>query len=189
MQIIFFSFVVFFAIIINFLTNQGFFNVSDRLFWKQTSNLFSKNQPIKLSIPSVRIESSIEKVGVDSNGNMQTPTTPKIISWYQFGALPGEKGNLVFSGHRDSTIGPGVFFTLSNIKKGDPITVTTANNKTFTYIASNIVEVPRDDLPINDIFSSQKKLKQIYITTCAGNFDIFTKRYDDRVYVKGSLKN
>jgi sortase A len=189
MQIIFFGIVVFAALILNALTSQGFFNVSDRLLWQQTVNLLSKEQPSLVTIPSVKIESSVERVGVDKEGNMQTPSSPKIISWYQFGALPGEKGNLVLSGHKDSTFGPGVFYTLEKTKPGDLIVVKTASGKSISYTTNNILQVRTADLPIAKIFSDQKNEKRIYVTTCAGMWNFFTKKYEARILVEGTLQD
>lgn len=185
MQIIFFGLIALAAILLNILTTQGFFNVSDRFFWKQTSNLLSTKQPVKLEIPSARIGSSIERVGIDKDGNMQAPSSAKIISWYQFGALPGEKGNMVMSGHRDSAVSPGVFYTLNKVKPGDEIIVTAADKSVHTYLVNLSREYEAEDLPVKEIFSDQKSSKQLFLITCAGNWDFFRKKYDKRVLVGG----
>jgi LPXTG-site transpeptidase (sortase) family protein len=185
MQIIVFILIAFVAILLNILTAQGFFNVTDRFFWKQTTNLFSKQQPAKLSVPTGHIEANIERVGIDKEGNMQAPSSPSIVSWYQFGALPGEKGNAVFSGHRDSAWGPGVFYTLNQVKPGDEITLTDGQGKKYVYLTFQAEEFQSEDLPVKDIFADQKERKLIYLITCAGNWNIFQKRYDRRMLVAG----
>ncbi len=185
MQIIFFGLIALVAILLNIMTSQGFFNVSDRFFWKQTSNLLSKQQPVKLTINSARIDSSVERVGIDTEGNMQAPSSAGIISWYQFGALPGERGNSVYSGHRDSAFGPGVFYTLNKVKPGDEIIVTAADKSVHTYLVNHSQEYESADLPVKEIFSDQKRSKQIYLITCAGSWDIFRKKYDKRILVGG----
>ncbi len=185
MQIVFFGLIALVAILLNILTSQGFFNVSDRLFWKQTTNLLSKQQPVKLEIPSVKIGSSVERVGVDKDGNMQAPSSSKIISWYQFGALPGEKGNMVLSGHKDSAIGPGVFYTLEKVKPGDEITVTAADKSVHNYLVNRSESYLSENLPVREIFSDQKREKQIYLITCAGTWDFFKKKYDKLILVSG----
>jgi LPXTG-site transpeptidase (sortase) family protein len=187
MQIIIFALIALSAIVLNILTAQGFFNVKDKLLWKQTTNLISQQQPVKLEIPSVKIESSVERVGIDSQGNMQAPSSASIISWYQFGALPGEKGNIVLSGHKDSTFGLGVFYTLEKTKPGDKIKITDVKNKEFTYSVQFNDQYLSSDLPISEIFADQKKQAKIYLITCAGSFDFFTKKYDKRILVEGIL--
>lgn len=188
MQIIIFGLIAFLAILLNILSNQGYFNVADRFLWKQTINIISQKQPVKASIPSINVESGIERVGVDAAGKMQAPSTPKIISWYQFGALAGEKGNVVLSGHRDSTFGPGVFYTLENVKTGNPIIITDAKNNVFTYTITHVETVESQFLPVKEIFSDQKKEKLLYVVTCAGKFDFFKKSYDRRVLVKAQIQ-
>jgi len=187
MQIIFFALIVLTAIVLNILTAKGFFNVKDKLLWKQTTNLFSKQQPVKLAIKDTRIESSVEQVGIDDKGNMQAPSSAGIISWYQFGALPGEKGNIVFSGHKDSSVGPGVFYTLNKTKPNDQIIITDAKSHTFVYTVEKTSEYLSEDLPVKQIFDSQKKSKKIYLITCAGQFNFFAKKYDKRILVEGEL--
>lgn len=187
MQTLVFAVVVLIAILLHLMTVQGFFNVSDRYLWKQTANLISSRQPVKITIPSANIESSIERVGIDAAGKMAAPSSPKIVSWYQFGGLPGENGNVVLSGHKDSALGPGVFYTLENIKKGNPITITDAKSNTFTYKAVSTQIVNSENLPIKEIFADQKKDKNLYLITCAGTFDFFRKAYDKRVLVKAQI--
>lgn len=187
MQIIIFGIIAFVAIFLQLLTSQGYFNVSEKYVWKQTANILSHRQPVQIKIPSANIDAAIERVGVDVEGKMQAPTTPKIVSWYQFGGVPGDNGNVVLSGHKDSTFGPGVFYTLENIKPGNPITVMDAKENTFTYYAKNVSILNAAYLPIDDIFSDQKKEKNLYLITCAGRFDIFKKSYDERVLIKAQI--
>jgi LPXTG-site transpeptidase (sortase) family protein len=126
-------------------------------------------------------------VGVDAAGKMQAPSTPKIVSWYQFGALPGENGNIVLSGHKDSAFGPGVFYTLESVKVGNPITLTDAKNNKFTYHAVRTEIYTSESLPVKEIFAEQKKDKNLYLITCAGTFDFFRKSYNKRALVLAQL--
>jgi len=187
MQIVVFGLIAFIAIFLQLLTAQGYFNVSEKYVWKQTLNILSKQEPVEIKIPSANIQSTIERVGIDKNGKMQAPSTPKIVSWYQFGGLPGDNGNVVLSGHKDSTFGPGVFYTLENIKPGNPITIRDAKKNTHTYYATQISVLDAAYLPIKEIFSDQKKEKNLYLITCAGRFDFFKKTYSERVLVKAQL--
>lgn len=70
--------------------------------------------------------------------------------------LPGEDGNVILSGHRDT-----VFRNLGNVKIGDMITLETFYG-TFSYQASNIRIVDGEDRTV--IVSSEKEMLTIY--TC-----------------------
>lgn len=187
MQIIVFGLIAFIAILLQILTAQGYFNVSEKYVWKQTLNILSNKEPVQIAIPSANIESAVERVGIDKDGKMQAPSTPKIVSWYQFGGIPGDNGNVVLSGHRDSTFGPGVFYTLENIKPGNPVLITDAKKNVHTYYATQISVLSAKQLPIDEIFSEQKNSKLLYLITCAGRFDFFKKTYDERVLVKAEI--
>ncbi len=187
MHIIIFGIIAFVAILLNIMTAQGFFNVSDKLFWKQTGNLISQRQPVKISAPAAKVDTSIERVGVDAAGVMEAPSSARVVSWYQFGGLPGEAGNVVLSGHRDSAFGPGVFYTLESMKFGNPITITDAKQNTFTYNTVRAEVMSAEDLPVKEIFADQKKEKNLYLITCAGRWDLFSKKYDKRVLVKAQI--
>lgn len=165
------------------LAQTGFFNVNPWYVIKQTTNLISKNDPVKIEIPSLRLTTSMERVGIDELGKMDAPSNASVVSWYKFSATPGEKGNMVISGHKDSSIGPGVFYTLRNIPDYAEIKLTKANGGTAVYKVTSVQQYDRAQLPANEIFASQNKLKLLYIITCDGNYDIFKKQYNKRIVV------
>lgn len=183
MKTIVFAFIALIGVMMVYLAQLGFFNVNPWLVFKQTSNILSKNEPVKIEIPSLRTVTSIERVGIDELGKMDAPSNASIVSWYQFSATPGERGNVVLSGHKDSEIGPGVFFTLRDIPDNADIMLTKANNEKVTYQVTSVQQYDREQLPAEEIFEGQNKQKLLYLITCDGSFDLFKRVYNKRIVV------
>src|SRR3982074_2524002 len=58
--------------------------------------------PMKLQIPSISVDSPVEQVGVDKSGNMDVPKQLADVAWYSPGVVPGQPGDAVIAGHKDS---------------------------------------------------------------------------------------
>lgn len=86
----------------------------------------------QLVIPSIGIDKPIFE-GDDDN------TLKKGIGHYQGSLLPGEGGNFVISGHRDTD-----FLPLQDIKKGDDIIVETSYGKYYYKVNSIDIVKPSD---------------------------------------------
>ena len=87
----------------------------------QTKQTDSK-LPVRLIIPSIGINASIESVGITPTGAMGTPKGPDTVAWYGLGPRPGEMGSAVIDGHsgwKDNV--PAVFDNLYLLRAGDKI--------------------------------------------------------------------
>jgi LPXTG-site transpeptidase (sortase) family protein len=184
MQFVIFLITALFGIFLLILAQTGFFNVNPFLVIKQTQNIISNQEPTQIHIPSINIKTIVHRVGIDASGKMNAPQNESVVAWYQFSATPGEPGNVVLSGHKDSSWGPAVFFTLKQLQNGSEVLLTRADNKIISYRVSSVQTIPRENLPVDKIFSDQKKSKKAYIITCDGNFNFFTRQYDRRVLVE-----
>src|ERR1700741_1307239 len=75
--------------------------------------------PTAINIPSIKLNSKIEKVGKDDKGRMAVPSgKTDNIGWYERGTIPGETGSAVLAAH--------VYAAFKNLKKvrtGDEIIV------------------------------------------------------------------
>ena len=93
------------------------------------------NMPTRLEITAVEIDSAVEPVAwetVERDGQLTSAweVAEHNVGWHQNSALPGQPGNTVLAAH--SNIGGQVFRHLSNIEKGDKITVY-VGYKAFNY--------------------------------------------------------
>jgi LPXTG-site transpeptidase (sortase) family protein len=139
--------------------------------------------PQKISIPAINVDTSIEQVALDPQGNMDVPKTDYTVGWYKLGFKPGQKGSAVLSGHLDKKdASPAVFWKLSDLKAGDKIITTDVNGKSYTFTVTHLVEYPYDALPLNEIFAASDKAN-LNLITCKGNWNDTTKIYSHRLVV------
>ena len=84
---------------------------------------------MRLTVPSVGLEVTVEAVGVRADGQMEIPDKGDRAGWYRHGPHPGaETGSVVVAAHVDTVTGPGAFLALTglaadHIDVGDPADV------------------------------------------------------------------
>jgi LPXTG-site transpeptidase (sortase) family protein len=79
--------------------------------------------PVRLLIPKIGVDASIEARGLDPNRNMLTPRDFRDVAWYNLGPTPGQPGNALLNGHVDWWTGSAVFSRLNQLRAGDVVTV------------------------------------------------------------------
>src|SRR3989338_10357187 len=138
--------------------------------------------PSRLRIPSLGINAKIEPVGVRADGAMATPSNFDNVAWYSPGGRPGGQGSAVFAGHvNNALLKSGVFERLSQIKKGDYITVEDAAGKTLVYKVSSVEEY-QPDAPTDALFATAGPSRLVLIT-CDGDWVPSARSYDKRLVV------
>jgi sortase A len=137
--------------------------------------------PLNVTISSIGLDAKIIPVGLQEDGAMEVPEDVMEIGWYNKGARPGEKGNVVLAGHVDNYLGKGVFFDLEDVSLDDEVVLSDSENS-LRYKIVKIESYPYDDGPIEEIygFTSQKRLQLI---TCTGWFNPLTKNHEERLVV------
>lgn len=142
--------------------------------------------PLSIRIPAIAVETTVEWVGLDAEGNMDVPSGYDTTAWFQHGARPGMIGNAVIAGHLDSRAGPAVFFELDKLQPGDEIEVTTSDGERLTFRVDRIASFDAESAPRYEIFgpSTQPRLNLI---TCNGVFDPAAGAYNERLVVYSSL--
>lgn len=145
--------------------------------------------PSKLSIEKLSIETVIEQVEKDKQGNMDVPSGYKTVGWYSLGVMPGEKGNAVISGHVDDPKGnPAVFTNLKTLKKGDTLVIQDKKNTKRTFKVFKTAVYPYNNAPLEAIFGATSSA-QLNLITCDGTWDKEQKTYTDRLVVFTQLVN
>lgn len=128
-------------------------NENDQTMEKPSKSKSTKNPPLitigKLSIPKIKGEWPIIE-------GFSKRSLARGVGHYTESYLPGERGNTVLAGHRDS-----VFKRLAKVQENDPIIVETKTG-TFTYVVTDIKIVDKDDRSVT--LSSEKSL--ITLITC-----------------------
>jgi LPXTG-site transpeptidase (sortase) family protein len=141
--------------------------------------------PARLRIPAIQLDSSIESLGLH-NGNMDVPNNIWNAGWLNSSPRPGDTGNAVIDGHKDSVEGIAVFWNLNKLKVGDRIYVSDEYGYELTFEVSAIESYDRTAAPLDRIFGSSTE-KQLNLITCDGTFVSSQYSYDKRLVIYSHL--
>ena len=139
--------------------------------------------PIRLKIPEINVDATIEYVGLTQNGGIGVPKGPINVAWFKLGPKPGEKGVAVIDGHSGWKDGiPAVFDNLYKLRKGDKIYVENKEGNTVTFVVNEIKEFnPKADA--SSVFISNDGLSHLNLITCGGSWDEVNKTHTARLVV------
>lgn len=143
--------------------------------------------PDTIEIPAIDVESEVEKVGLLKNGQMAVPENFRITGWYELGPNPGERGSAVIAGHVDDKTGPGVFFNLTDLQKGDEVKVKNKEGKQLVFEVVGKEIFPMDDAPVKKIFGYTSR-QMLNLVTCTGPFDRSKGGHINRLVVYTELQ-
>jgi len=132
--------------------------------------------PVHLSIPAIGSASQMIPLGRNADGTIQTPSNTVETGWFKSGPGPGELGPAVVVGHVDSYRGPGVFFHLRALRRGDAINVTLANGHKLRFLVTGSKDVSKSSFPTNLVFA-RTTVPTLRLITCGGQFDRSTGHY------------
>lgn len=142
--------------------------------------------PNKILIPSVRIQTSVEPVGVLDNGQMEVPESTERVGILMNGVKAGEQGNAVIAGHVDNYTGPAVFYGLKKLKKDDPIILSDASGKYLVYKVLSVESFKTAEAPIDRVFGKTDE-SRLNLITCTGKYDRKKKEHEKRLIVFARL--
>jgi len=140
----------------------------------------------ELEIPALDIHQYLLELGVDPTGVLQPPVRPDVAGWFSGAAAPGEPGPTVIAGHVDSTSGPGVFYDLKDLVRGDRVVLRRSDGQTATYRVTSVLTVDKDQFPTQQVYGPTPG-PELRLITCGGTFDRATGHYLRNVVVSGVL--
>jgi sortase A len=138
--------------------------------------------PVRLVIPSLNLDASIEPVGLAADGAMGVPIRLADVAWYQPGPRPGELGNAVIAGHRSSRLSlPAVFDNLDKLMPGDMVNIIDDRGTiiVFRVRERRIYDANADP---SEIFAKSDKV-HLNLISCAGNYNPLTRSFPQRLVV------
>jgi hypothetical protein len=132
-------------------------------------------RPIAVRIPAIEVDAEVVSVGLEPDGAMEIPSDVRTVGWFDpfagSGLAPGEPGTAVIAGHVDSRVqGRGAFWLLRDLKPGDIVQVLHADGEESAWRIDEVVRYPKDDIPIEDIFTFEGP-SRLALITCGGEFD------------------
>ncbi len=159
----------------------------------ENSALAKKDQkinglPIRLKIPNLKINATIEYVNSASDGSMDVPKNIDNVAWFQLGPKPGDIGNAIIAGHRgwlDSKA--AIFNNLNNLKKGDIIYIEDNKGILISFVVQKSkIYNPEDNA--EEVFN-QNSGSHLNLVTCAGAWNDVQKIYDKRLVIFTDILN
>ncbi|MFC8273718.1 class F sortase [Streptomyces sp. NPDC057271] len=147
----------------------------------------SASRPLRVRVPGVRIDARVTPVGLDTEGWIDTPPghETNLAGWFTGAVTPGEKGTAVVVGHVDTPEGPGVFYELGALAKGQRVEIARQDGRTAVFSVYGIEVVPKERFPAERIYRGGAH-PELRLLTCGGGFSR-QKGYDGNVVVSARL--
>jgi len=151
---------------------------------KQTSPVL----PVNLKIAKIKVNATLEQVGLTPDGAVGVPKGPYNAAWFNQSPLPGDAGNAVITGHYGvwKNGKPTVFNNLYKLRPGDKILVKNNKGVTLTFIVRKL-QTYGDNDDASDVFISSDGKAHLNIITCQGAWNRTTKSYPKRLVVFADL--
>jgi sortase (surface protein transpeptidase) len=143
-------------------------------------------RPTWLSIPSIGIRTRLIKLGENKDGTLQVPVTTTVAGWFTGGPRPGTVGSAIIAGHVDSKTGPGIFFWLLALHRGDRIYVGRADGTMAVFTVTSVRKYAKDAFPTRAVYGPVPD-PELRLITCGGVFDRARRSYLSNVVVFARL--
>jgi len=147
--------------------------------------------PVKLEIPKLGIDATVEQVATDKNGQMGLPSDYHNVAWYAPGVIPGDKGDAVISGHLDWVVNgkltPAVFTKLGSLNVGDEFQIVGQDSKTLDFKVTDTKLLAYNANPAQAGIFATDGPARLTLITCAGTFDQSLHQYTQRRVVTAQL--
>jgi sortase (surface protein transpeptidase) len=144
--------------------------------WKQMP------RPTRIVISAIGVNAPMIKLGRNSDGTAEVPSNFADAGWFEPGPEPGEVGAAVILGHVDSKSGPGVFYRLPALRRGDRIRVVLRNGKTLQFVVTGMMQASKNRFPTKLVYRKTPR-STLRLVTCGGAFDTSSGHYLDNYIV------
>jgi len=132
--------------------------------------------PVSLTIPLIGVKTNLITLGLQSDGALQVPSTTSVAGWYTGSPRPGAIGSAVIVGHIDSTSGPGVFYRLSELRRGNQVYVRRADGTMVLFRVTAVQTYLKNDFPTQTVYGPTPDA-ELRLITCGGTLDYTTGHY------------
>ena len=127
--------------------------------------------PMRIKIPSIRVNAPVIPLGLDGTGHLQTPpeNNRNLVGWYSAGATPGSAGNAVIDGHVDTRRGPAVFYNLGVLRKQDAIEIDRQDGTAAVFAVDAVEVYQKKAFPDQQVYGHSRD-PELRVITCGGRF-------------------
>ncbi|PZS30950.1 MAG: class F sortase [Pseudonocardiales bacterium] len=151
--------------------------------------ILPRSTPTRLSIPAIGVDSTLIQLGLNADRTVQVPPlgADSKAGWYRYSPSPGQLGPSILLGHIDSAkYGPGVFYKLGALRKGNTVSVRRADNTVAVFSIDAVVKYPKDQFPTLTVYGNTDHAA-LRLITCGGKFDFSAHSYEDNIVAFASL--
>ncbi len=148
----------------------------------QSAQAAAVASPVSLTIPLIGVKTQLITLGLAASGALQVPSTTSVAGWYTGSPRPGAVGSAIIVGHIDSQSGPGVFYRLSELSRGNDIYVKRADGTTAEFRVTTVQTYLKDQFPTETVYGPTPDA-ELRMITCGGAFDPATGHYLSNIVV------
>jgi LPXTG-site transpeptidase (sortase) family protein len=138
--------------------------------------------PVSLTIPLIGVQTQLITLALASDGELQVPSSTSVAGWYTGSPRPGAIGSSIIVGHIDSTTGPGVFYRLHELTRGDKVYVKRTDGTLIEFRVTSVQTYLKDKFPTQDVYGAVPDA-ELRLITCGGAFDAATGHYLNNIVV------
>ncbi|MFD7426130.1 class F sortase [Streptomyces sp. NPDC059818] len=137
-----------------------------------SSSAKSASPPVRVSIPSLGIDSAVMRLGLNPDRSVEVPPADKgmTVGWYTGGSVPGQPGPAVLIGHNDTRYGRAVFHDLKKIAKGADIAVRDDRGTEIHFEVTGRETASKKAFPTSRVYG-RTEARALRLITCDGSFD------------------
>jgi hypothetical protein len=139
-------------------------------------------KPEWLVIPAIGVSTTLIRLGLTAHHTLQVPSTTAVAGWYTGSPRPGEVGSAIIAGHIDSYLGPGVFYRLGELRRGQYIYVIRANHTVAVFEVTARHRYAKARFPASVVYGPVPDA-ELRVITCGGTFDYATGSYLSNVVI------
>jgi LPXTG-site transpeptidase (sortase) family protein len=141
-------------------------------------------RPVGLTIPLIGVQTRLMYLGLTSDGALQVPplSMTAVAGWYTGSPRPGAIGSAIIVGHIDSYQGPGVFWRLDELRRGDRIYVRRSDGTLVEFRVTSVQTYLKDHFPTEQVYGPVPDA-ELRLITCGGAFDYTTHHYLSNIVV------
>lgn len=144
----------------------------------------SNAESMRLSIPSIGLNSPITPVGLNTKGEMAVPSgSTNQVGWYKFGTTPGDEGSAVLDAHVFAA-----FAHLDKLQIGSDLYVVQGDTTLhFIVTSTELYKLSDMDLSVAQSIFNQTGGRYLNLITCAGKLTPDHLTYDHRLVIRTKL--
>ncbi|HVX47095.1 MAG TPA: class F sortase [Mycobacteriales bacterium] len=152
-----------------------------------------RSLPTSVTIPAIGVAARTIRLGLNSDGSVQTPPSSpeQITGWFERSPTPGELGApSIILGHIDShRYGPEVFYRLHELRPGAVIEIGRQDGTTAKFAVQKVEQYPKAQFPKVKVYGGGSALDRpgLRLITCGGAFDAAKRSYLDNIVAYAAL--